>query len=107
MTTVGLNGYVKDWWPTLKTKLTGHYQYYGVSGNSRSIEMFYRLTRKLAFKWLNRRSQRKSFDWKGFEKYLDRFGLPRPRVTCKFYTLPRDREIYRRAGCWKSASPVL
>jgi len=49
---------VKEWWPTLKAKLTGHYQYYGVSGNYRSIYRFFDATRRMTFKWLNRRSQK-------------------------------------------------
>ena len=55
----------------LKAKLTGHYQYYGVSGNMRGIARFYRLALRLALKWLNRRSQRKSFSWAGFLAYLE------------------------------------
>jgi RNA-directed DNA polymerase len=77
----------KEWWPTLKAKLTGHYQYYGVSGNYRSIYRFFNATRRMTYKWLNRRSQKKSFSWEGFLDYLDRFPLPMPRVTHNFYTL--------------------
>lgn len=79
-------GKVKEWWPVLKAKLTGHYQYYGVSGNYQSINRYYRLTRRLTLKWLNRRSQKKSFSWEGFQKYLDRYPLPRPKVMHNFYT---------------------
>ena len=32
---------VKEWWPVLKAKLTGHYQYYGISGNMRLLSRFY------------------------------------------------------------------
>jgi RNA-directed DNA polymerase len=32
---------LKDWWPILKAKLTGHYNYFGISGNYRSIKKFY------------------------------------------------------------------
>jgi hypothetical protein len=42
-----------------------------------------RLTRK----WLNRRSQRKRFYWKGFIEYLKHYPLPRPRIEHNFYTL--------------------
>ena len=77
----------KEWWPTLIAKLRGHYQYYGVSGNMRSLNRFYTLTVRLTRKWLNRRSQRMRFYWKGFIEYLKHYPLPRPRITHNFYTL--------------------
>lgn len=77
----------KDWWPTLAAKLRGHYHYYGVSGNMRSLNRFYHMTVRLTRKWLNRRSQRKRFYWKGFISYLKHYPLPRPRIAHNFYTL--------------------
>ena len=77
----------KEWWPILQAKLRGHYQYYGVSGNMRSMNRFYALTIRMVFKWLNRRSQRKSFGWKSFYEYLERHPLPRPKVVHNMYTL--------------------
>lgn len=77
----------KEWWPTLAAKLRGHYQYYGVSGNMRSLNRFYHKTVRLTRKWLNRRSQRKRFYWKGFIEYLKHYPLPRPRIVHNFYTL--------------------
>jgi hypothetical protein len=35
------------------------------------------------FKWLNRRSQRRSINWQGFKDLLEHFGVPRPRVLPK------------------------
>lgn len=78
---------VKAWWPVLKAKLMGHYQYYGVSGNMRSLHRYYWLTVRTALKWLNRRSQRKSFNWKGYQKYLEHYPLPTPRIVHNLYTL--------------------
>ena len=79
---------VKDWWPVLKAKLAGHFQYYGVSGNSRSIGTYNYLTVQMVFKWLNRRSQRKSMDWCAFITYFNRHGLPKPRIRCNLYNTP-------------------
>ena len=78
---------VKQWWPVLKAKLLGHYQYYGVSGNMRGITRFYRHTLRLVRKWLNRRSQRRSFSWTGFVAYLGHYPLPTPRIVHNLYTL--------------------
>lgn len=79
---------VKEWWPILKAKLSGHYQYYGITGNFRSIYRYYRLVVCMAYKWLNRRSQRKSFNWKSFQAYLKHYPLPKPRIVHKYKSSP-------------------
>ena len=78
---------VKEWWPALKAKLQGHYQYYGISGNTRTLRKFYGLVVRLAWKWLNRRSQRHSFTWEQFWIYLKRYPLPEPRIVHNLFTL--------------------
>ncbi|MBU4270590.1 MAG: group II intron reverse transcriptase/maturase [Planctomycetes bacterium] len=78
---------VKEWWPVLRAKLRGHYQYYGLSGNMRTLRMFHRLVVRMALKWLNRRSQRRSFRWEQFWAYLNRYPLPEPRIVHNLYTL--------------------
>lgn len=77
----------KDWWKILRAKLSGHFQYYGVSGNYRSINNFYYQTIRMVIKWLNRRSQKKSFNWETFQVYLKRHKLPKPKIHHDFYTL--------------------
>lgn len=77
----------KEWWPILAAKLRGHYQYYGVSGNMPSLKRFHRVALRLALKWLNRRSQRRSFNWAGFNRYLQHYPLPKPRIVHNLYTL--------------------
>ncbi|HEY6329269.1 MAG TPA: reverse transcriptase domain-containing protein, partial [Blastocatellia bacterium] len=67
-------------------KLRGHYQYYGVTDNYPGIARFYHEVKKMVRKWLNRRSQRRSYEWAEFEKLLEVFPLPRPRVrVCLYY----------------------
>ena len=78
---------VKEWWPVLKAKLRGHYQYYGVSGNMRGLTRYYRFTIRMVQKWLNRRSQRRSFSWDRFLTYLGHYPLPPPRIVHNLYTL--------------------
>ena len=78
---------VKEWWPILAAKLRGHYQYYGVSGNMPSLKRYYCTALRLTLKWLNRRSQRHSFDWNGFNQYLKHYPLPTPRIAHNLYTL--------------------
>jgi len=65
----------------LNSKLRGYYNYYGIIGNSSSLGQFYGLVRQIMFKWLNRRSQRSSFEWKEFKKLWKQFRVPKPRIT--------------------------
>ena len=74
-----------DLWNTLSLKLNGHYQYYGMSGNIRKLQGFYCEAERLAFKWLNRRSQRKSWNSEQFHRYLERHPLPKPRIAHALY----------------------
>ena len=76
------------WWRTLKQKLIGHYRYYGISGNAGRINAYCRRSERLAFKWINRRSQKKSMTWDFFfKKYLSWSPLPRPKIYHPLYTL--------------------
>ena len=59
--------------------------YYGVSVNFEGIKNFYQQTRRLTFKWMNRRSQKRSWNWKGFERYLSTYPLPKAKLTYVFY----------------------
>ena len=77
---------VKEWWKMLIAKLRGYFQYYGVSGNYRSISKFYYQIILMTFKWLNRRSQKKSFNWNTFWEYLKKHELPKPKIHHDFYT---------------------
>ncbi len=71
----------------LNVKLRGYYNYYGVIGNTKGIEEFYYHATRILYKWLNRRSQRKSFNWKEFKKVLKRYQVLTPRITEKAYQL--------------------
>lgn len=77
---------LKDWWPALKAKLIGHYNYFGISGNHRWIRKFYRSVFWLAFKWINRRSQKKSMTLEVYERYLQFNPLPTPRICYALYS---------------------
>ena len=78
---------LKDWWKVLRAKLAGHYNYFGVSGNMRCLKQFQNIANKLIFRWINRRSQKRSMTWEMFYSYLDWSPLPQPRIKHDFYTL--------------------
>ncbi len=65
----------------LGPKLTGHFAYYGVAGNSDSINHFRYEVVRLWKKWLDRRSQRARMTWEKFNRLLARFPLPRARLN--------------------------
>ncbi|WP_352420676.1 group II intron reverse transcriptase/maturase [Proteiniborus sp.] len=67
----------------LNVKLRGYFNYYGVIGNSKGLYDFYRPAMKILYKWLNRRSQRRSFTWEEFDKKMRWYGLIRPKITEK------------------------
>lgn len=72
-------------WNTFCAKLRGHVQYYGVSFNTKSVERFLRRAERLLYKWLNRRSQRKSFNWDRFRLFTVKFPMPKIQVHHKLF----------------------
>lgn len=76
---------------TLGRKLRGHFNYYGIRGNSVAISRFrYEVTR-LWRKWLGRRSRRSQLTWEAFHRLLKHYPLPPAR-------LPPDRRQPRLAN---------
>jgi RNA-directed DNA polymerase len=66
----------------LNRRLVGHYNYFGLHGNERSLTRFYTWAIRCAFKWLNRRGgKRRSFTWGQFTAALTKLGVALPRVT--------------------------
>lgn len=72
-------------WERFCLKLKGHINYYGVSHNSKQISRFVYQATRIIFKWLNRRSQRKSFNWEEFAKYMEQFPLPQVKIYHKLF----------------------
>jgi RNA-directed DNA polymerase len=73
------------WWPTLKAKLIGHINYFGISGNYRWVKQFCVRAKGIAFKWINRRSQKKSMTWDKYTLYLQSNPLPEARICFSLY----------------------
>ena len=76
---------LKDWWRVFVCKLRGHFAYFGVSGNSRSLRSVYWRARRLLFRWVNGRSQKKSMNWQQFNEYLLLNPLPHPKIYYSLY----------------------
>jgi group II intron reverse transcriptase/maturase len=72
-----------DLFRLLNTKLTGYFNHFGVHGNLQSLEFFYYQVIRQMWKYLNRRSQRKSYNWEGFKQLLDQFGVVKPHIVSR------------------------
>ncbi len=65
---------------TLRRKMVGYYNYYGVPCNIKSLEVFYTKVYWLTYKWLNRRSGRKSYTSAGVYELFKDFNIPTPTI---------------------------
>lgn len=69
----------------LSRKLRGHYAYYGVTGNGRSLGRFLHAVERIWRKWLARRSNRAKLLWDRFAVFLKQRPLPPARVVHSRY----------------------
>jgi len=65
----------------LNAKLRGYWNYYGVIGNFSSLQLFFYRAMRQLMKYLNRRSQRGSYNWAGFLQLIEQFGIEKPHIT--------------------------
>ncbi len=85
----------RKFFQVINAKLRGHYNYYGVHGNSQSIWTYYHQVIGTSFKWLNRRSQRKSYTWERFKRNLkEYYRIWKPRITEKKRQQHVDYQLY-------------
>ena len=69
----------------LARRLRGHYNYFGVNGNSRSLSILARTTECVWLKALRRRSNRTRLTWKRYAEMLRRNPLPAPRIRVQIW----------------------
>ena len=69
----------------LNQVLVGYFHYYGITDNIMMLYRFMRRIEEILFKWLNRRSQKRSFRWKNFNDLLKDFPLIRPKIYVSVY----------------------
>ena len=72
---------LRVWMAQLKRKLIGFRNYFGLPDNSRSLSGMYDHVLHSLYKWLNRRSGRRSYNWSNFKKMLEYFQIERPSVS--------------------------
>ena len=72
---------IREIFRKLNARLRGYYNYYGVIGNYASLKEFFYHVKRMLLRWLNRRSERSSYNWNGFNDLMKHFGLLKPRIT--------------------------
>ena len=66
--------------------LVGYYHYYGITDNLPSLTRFLDCVKKSLFFWLNRRSQKRSYTWNGFNQMLKAISLAGPKIYVNIYS---------------------
>jgi hypothetical protein len=64
----------------VNSKLRGYYNDYGLTGNSKALGSFFYWVKVNILKWLNRRRQKKSYNWQAFNDLIRDFNLAKPRI---------------------------
>lgn len=72
-------------WKSFCTKLQGHIQYYAVSHNTKRVTTFIHHAKGIMFYWLNRRSQKRSFNWEQFTNFIRQNPIPTVKVYHKLF----------------------
>lgn len=76
---------VREQHKTLVAKVRGHYNYFGITGNSRALGRFLHEVKRVWRKWLHRRSNRARMTWERFRLLVGRYPLPLPRIVHSVY----------------------
>lgn len=74
-------------------KMVGHVGYYGITDNGQQVGTYLYRASRILFKWINRKSQRKSYTWKTFRQAMNMCGWPESVV--KIILNPCARGAYR------------
>ena len=66
--------------------LVGYYHYYGITDNYRSLKRFRDVVIKRLFFWLNKRSQRRSYNWDSFNELIKTCPIAKPKIYVNIYS---------------------
>jgi group II intron reverse transcriptase/maturase len=78
--------------PRVGRIVQGYLNYFAINDNSKRISQFVHEVRRTLFKYLNRRSQRRSFDWPSFAEALKRERFPKAKILRNlFYNMKSKR----------------
>lgn len=70
--------------------LVGYYQYFGITGNYRSLNNLYHKIERIIFYYLNRRSHKSKLTWEKFREILRKYlPIKKPRICVDIRKVPR------------------
>jgi len=76
---------LKELIPDVNAKLRGHYNYYGITFNSKGINSFYEQAKRSLFKWLNRRGGKSNWNWEKFNLLIKEWmPIMKPKIYHSF-----------------------
>jgi RNA-directed DNA polymerase len=85
-----------------RIRVLGHLNYYAITDNLERCAYYVHRARQILFQWLNRKSQRRAYNWESFKQALAWVKWPQARL-CKDLNPCRRAEANRRtnrgAGC--------
>jgi len=64
---------LRDLIAAINVKLRGHYSYYGITFNTRSISCYFLQVKRALLKWLNRRGGKRKWNWETFSLLTDKW----------------------------------
>ena len=78
---------LKEQHASLSRRVQGHYNYFGVNGNSRALSYLHHSAERVWLRHLRRRSQTaRRLTWERFKRYLKAFPLPQPRICVQIWS---------------------
>jgi RNA-directed DNA polymerase len=83
----------KDQAKLINSILTGHYNYYGMAGNSKRLKSFFNETVLYWRRCLSRRSQRGKLDWQEVHRILTKYPLRQPFIRISYPRLNEYRTL--------------
>lgn len=74
----------------LNSKLIGNYRYYGIADNITCLKKMRDIMKRVLYRYLNRRSQKKSYTWERYNNYLQHHPIAEPHVYVNIFKLRTD-----------------
>jgi RNA-directed DNA polymerase len=79
----------------VKSVVQGYLNYAAITDNGKRTSQFVKRIKLVLFKWLNRRSQRKSFNWDKFITVLERVKFPEPKIRVNIHAISKTLNLNR------------
>ncbi|MCP4181446.1 MAG: group II intron reverse transcriptase/maturase, partial [bacterium] len=75
------NSKLKELIAKINVRLRGHYNYYGITFNSKGINRYFEQVKRILQKWLNRRGGRPTWNWVRFSRLIKEWmPLLKPKI---------------------------